>query len=76
MNSCYEREILLVAEYPRKKRQREEPDDSSESEPREDSKDLYDDFEEIEDSVPGFLESGRAPPWLNGLTRAMQDWRS
>ena len=58
MTSCYEREILLVAEYPREKRQREEPDDGSESEPREDSEDLYGDVKEIEDSVPGFLE-----PW-------------
>ena len=58
MTSCYERETLLVAEYPRKKRQREEPDDSSESEPQEDSEDLYGDFEEIKDSVPGFLEPG------------------
>ena len=68
MASCYERETLLVAEYPREKRQREEPDDGSESEPREDSKDLYGDVEEIEDSVPGFLEPGnlesglRLPP--------------
>ena len=43
MTSCYERETLLVAEYPREKRQREEPDDGSESEPREDSEDLYGD---------------------------------
>ena len=47
-----------VAKYPREKRQRKEPDDSSESEPREDSKDLYGDVKEIEDSVPGFLEPG------------------
>ena len=58
MNSCYEREILLVAEYPREKRQLKEPDDSSESEPREESEDLYGNFEEIKDSVPGFLEHG------------------
>ena len=45
-----------MAKYPCEKRQREEPDDSSESEPREDSEDLYGDVEEIEDSVPGFLE--------------------
>ena len=51
MNSCYEREILLVAEYPREKRQRKEPDDSSKSEPREESEDLYGDFEEIEESL-------------------------
>ena len=44
MTSCYERETLSVAEYPREKRQREEPDDSSESEPQEDSEDLYGDF--------------------------------
>ena len=58
MTSCYERETLLVAEYPCKKRQHKEPDDGSESEPREDSKDLYDDVEDIKDSVPGFLETG------------------
>ena len=34
MNSCYEREILSIAEYPCKKCQREEPDDSSKSEPQ------------------------------------------
>ena len=32
MTSCYERETLLVAEYPHEKRQHEELDDSSESE--------------------------------------------
>ena len=58
MNSCYEREILLVAKYPCEKRQREEPDDSFKSEPQEESEDLYGDFEEIEDSVLGFLEPG------------------
>ena len=47
-----------MAKYPRQKRQRKEPDDSSESEPQEESEDLYGDFEEIEDSVPGFLEPG------------------
>ena len=60
MTSCYERETPSVAEYSREKRQRKEPDDSSESEPREDSEDLYGDFEEIEDSVPGFLEPGNS----------------
>ena len=64
MNSCYEREILLVAKYPRKKRQREEPDDSSESEPQEESEDLYCNFKEIEDSVPGFLEPGNSESGL------------
>ena len=56
MNSCYEREILSVAEYPRRKRQHKEPDDSSESEPQEESEDLFGNFEEIKDSFPGFLE--------------------
>ena len=56
MTSCYERETLSVAKYPHEKRQRKEPDDGSESEPREDSEDLYGDVEEIEDSIPGFLE--------------------
>ena len=51
MNSCYEREIPSVAKYPRKKRQCEEPDDSSKSEPQEESEDLYGDFEEIEDNI-------------------------
>ena len=60
MNSCYEREILLVAEYPRKKRQRKEPDDSSKREPQGESEDLYGDFEEIKDSVPGLLEPGNS----------------
>ena len=64
MTSCYERETLSVAEYPRKKRQRKEPDDSSESEPREGSEYLYGDFEEIKDSVPGFLEPGNSESGL------------
>ena len=64
MTSCYERETLSVAEYPREKRQREEPDDDSESEPQEDSKDLYSDVEEIEDIVPGFLEPGNSESGL------------
>ena len=64
MTSCYERETLLVAEYPRKKRQREEPDDGSESEPQEDSEDLYGDVKEIKDSVPGFLEHGNSESGL------------
>ena len=64
MNSCYEREILSVAEYPHKKCQRKKPDDSSESEPREESEDLYGDFEEIEDSIPGFLEPGNSESGL------------
>ena len=58
MNSCYEREILLVAEYPCEKRQRKEPDDSSKSEPREESEDLYGHFDEIEYRVSEFLEPG------------------
>ena len=58
MTSCYERETLSVAEYPREECQREKHDDSSESEQQEDSEDLYGDFEEIKDSVPGFLEPG------------------
>ena len=64
MTSCYERETLSVAEYPCEKRQREEPDDSSKSEPREESEDLYGNFEEIEDSVPGFLEPGNSESGL------------
>ena len=60
MNSCYERETLSVSEYPCEKCQREEPDDISDSEPREDSEDLYGDVEDIEDSVPGFLEPGNS----------------
>ena len=64
VTSCYERETLSVAEYPREKRQREEPDDGSESEPREDSEDLYGDIKEIEDSVPGFLEPGNSESGL------------
>ena len=64
ITSCYERETLLVAEYPREKRQRELPDDSSESEPQEDSKDLYGDVKEIKDSVPGFLEPGNSESGL------------
>ena len=58
------REILSVAKYPHKKRQRKEPDDNSESEPREESEDLYGDFEEIEDSIPGFLEPGNSESGL------------
>ena len=46
MTSCYERETLLVAEYPCKKRQRKEPDDSSKSEPQEESEDLYGNFDQ------------------------------
>ena len=49
MKLCYEREILLDAEYPHEKCQREEPDDSSKSKPQEESKYLYSNFEEIED---------------------------
>ena len=63
MTSCYERETLSMAEYPREKRQREEPDDGSESEPREDSEDLYGDVEEIEDSVPGFFGTRKFGEW-------------
>ena len=48
----------------RGKRQREKPDDSSKSEPQEDSEDLYGNFEEIEDSVPGFLEPGNSESGL------------
>ena len=58
------REKPSVAEYPREKRQRKEPDDGSESVPREDSEDLYGDVEEIEDSVPGFLEPGNSESGL------------
>ena len=64
MTSCYERETLSVAEYPREKRQRKEQDDSSESVPQEDSEDLYGDFEEIKDSIPGFLEPGNSESGL------------
>ena len=67
MTSCYERETLLVAEYPCEKHQCEEPDDSSESEPQEESEDLYGDFEEIKDSIPGFLEPGNSESGLRLL---------
>ena len=64
MNLCYEREILLAAKYPHKKRHCKELDDSSESEPQEESEDLYGDFEEIKDSVLGFLEPGNSESGL------------
>ena len=64
INSCYEREILSVAKYPCKKRQRKEPDYSSESEPQKESEDLCGNFEEIEDSVLGFLEPGNSESGL------------
>ena len=48
----------------RGKRQREEPDDSSKSEPQEESEDLYGDFKEIKDSIPGFSEPGNSESGL------------